>query len=73
MDTKHIESKVGELRSELIEVMQQFSLRNPDLPAQAIMAGLGELLLQFSYSQVGPNMTDKFLDELKQALQRFQQ
>lgn len=63
--------KVTELRANLIDEVTHFVQANPGMPAQAIMAGLGELLIQFSVGQVGPQMTDKFLDELKEAVRHF--
>lgn len=71
MSEIEIRTKVDQLRTELIDVLMGFGARNPALPAQALMAGLGELLIQFSVSQVGPVMTDKFLDDLKEAVKHF--
>jgi len=35
------------------------------------MAGLGELLIQYSVGQVGVDKTQSFLDHLKEAVERF--
>lgn len=37
------------------------------------MAGLGQLVVQFSVSQVGPDMTIRFLDDLREAVRRVEQ
>lgn len=63
--------KAAELRNQMINVMDHFINENPDIPVQVLMAGLGELLIQFSVGQVGSGMTIKFLDDLKEAVQRF--
>lgn len=63
--------KATELRNQLIDVMERFGSENPGIPAQVLMAGLGELLIQFSVGHVGPGMTSKFLDDLKEAVRMF--
>ena len=68
-----INEKVNSLRSELIDVMERFSIANPDMPAQAVMAGLGELLIQFSMSQVGAASTQTFLGHLNEAVRVFEE
>lgn len=71
MSALEMRDKVSKLRSELIDVMERFGMENPEIPAQVLMAGLGELLIQFSVGQVGPGMTSNFLDDLKEAVQTF--
>lgn len=71
MSALEVQNKVGMLRDQLIDVMVRFGSANPGIPAQALMGGLGELLIQFSVGQVGPGMTNKFLDNLKEAIQIF--
>lgn len=66
-----VQAKVQDLREKLIEVVIPFAEANQNLPAQAIMAGMGELLIQLSVPQVGPQLTIKFLGELQEAVQRF--
>jgi hypothetical protein len=66
-----VQAKVQTLRDKLVEVVLPFAEENPELPAQAIMAGLGELLIQLSVPQVGPQMTVKFLGDLQEAVRRF--
>lgn len=56
------------LRDELSGVLIAFASRNADLPAQVLMAGIGELLVQFSVSQVGPGLTHRFLLDLQDAV-----
>ena len=63
--------KATELRNQMIDVMERFGNENPGIPAQVLMAALGELLIQFSVGQVGPGMTSKFLDDLKEAVRKF--
>lgn len=63
--------KATELRNRLIDVMERFGSENPGIPVQVVMAGVGELLIQFSVTQVGPGMTHKFLDDLKEAVHLF--
>lgn len=71
MTPQELQILVQELRDELLDVVIAHGEKHPQIPAQALMAGLGELLLQVSVGQVGPGMTLKFLDDLKQAVQRF--
>jgi len=66
-----LQAKVSELRKGLFEAIDEFILRNPQIPAQIIMAGLGELFVQFSVGQVGPQITDQLLDQLKAAVRQY--
>lgn len=66
-----VQAKVQTLRDKLVDVVIPFAEENPNLPAQAIMAGLGELLIQLSIPQVGPRLTLKFLGDLQEAVRRF--
>ncbi|MVW78078.1 hypothetical protein [Bordetella sp. 02P26C-1] len=68
---KTYREKVQHLRGILIEDLIQFSNKNPGIPAQILMAGLGELLIQYSVDQVGVPKTQTFLDHLKEAVERF--
>jgi hypothetical protein len=43
-----VERKLRALRDKLVDVVVPFAEANPNLPAQAIVAGLGELLIQIS-------------------------
>lgn len=63
--------KATELRIQLIDVMEHFGEKNLDIPAQVLMAALGELLIQFSVDHFGPNITSEFLDDLKEAVRKF--
>ena len=63
--------KATEFRNQMIDVMEHFGNENPGIPAQVLMAALGELLIQFSVDHVGPNITSKFLDDLKEAVRKF--
>ena len=65
------QKKAEELRGLMIDVMEKFSRSNPDVPAQIVMAALGELLIQFSVSQAGPENTMRLLDHLKEAVEKF--
>ncbi|KHK65301.1 hypothetical protein HU755_24010 [Pseudomonas sp. SWRI111] len=65
--------KATALRNQMVDVMERFANENPGIPAQVLMAGLGELVVQFSVSQVGPGMTIRFLDDLREAVQRLGQ
>ncbi len=66
-----IQAKVQTLRDKLVDVVIPFAEENPGLPTQAIMAGLGELLIQLSIAQVGPQLTVNFLGDLQEAVRRF--
>lgn len=57
----------------MVDVMERFANENPGILAQVLMAGLGELVVQFSVSQVGPGMTIRLLDDLREAVQRLGQ
>lgn len=64
--------KATALRNQMVDVMERFANENPSIPAQVLMAGLGELVVQFSVSQVGPVMTIRYLD-LREAVQSMGQ
>jgi len=66
-----LQLKVGQLREQLIDVMENFGRTNPGIPVQAIMGGLGELLIQFSVGQAGKANTLRLLDHLKEAVEIF--
>lgn len=65
--------KATELQNQIVDVMERFANENPGIPAQILMAGLGQLVVQFSVSQVGPDMTIRFLDDLREAVRRIEQ
>ncbi|WP_041931278.1 hypothetical protein [Pseudomonas brassicacearum] len=65
--------KATELENQMVDVMERFANENPGIPAQILMAGLGQLIVQFSVSQVGPDMTIRFLDDLREAVRRIEQ
>ncbi|WP_207284163.1 hypothetical protein [Pseudomonas sp. FW300-N2F2] len=65
--------KATELQNQMVDVMERFANENPGIPAQILMAGLGQLVVQFSVSQVGPDMTIRFLDDLREAVRRVGQ
>lgn len=65
--------KATELQNQMVDVMERFANENPGIPAQILMAGLGQLVVQLSVSQVGPDMTIRFLDDLREAVQRMGQ
>ncbi|UZE05829.1 hypothetical protein [Pseudomonas corrugata] len=65
--------KATALRNQMVDVMERFANENPGIPAQVLMAGLGELVVQFSVSQVGPVMTIRYLDDLREAVQSMGQ
>lgn len=71
LTAESVKAKVEELRGMLIDVIVPFAEANSDLPTQAIMLGLGELLLQISVQQVGPEMTQQFFADLQEAARRF--
>lgn len=65
--------KATELQNQMFDVMERFANENPGIPAQILMAGLGQLVVQFSVSQVGPDMTIRFLNDLREAVRRVKQ
>lgn len=65
--------KATALRNQMVDVMERFANENPGIPAQVLMAGLGELVVQFSVSQVGSRMTIRFQDDMREAVQRLGQ
>ncbi len=68
LELKVVMEKSRELGERLKSVLLDFCEENNTLPAQVVMASLGELLLQFSDSQVGPAMTNEFLIKLQTLL-----
>lgn len=71
MTAQELQEKVGTLRTELIDVVEQFADENDGIPAQAVMAGLGELLIQFSVSQAGKAHTLHLLSCLVEVVEMF--
>ncbi len=65
------QKKTGELRGHMIDVMEEFGRSNQDIPAQIVMAALGELLVQFSVSQAGTANTLHLLEHLREAVEKF--
>ena len=65
------QEKARELRIQMIDAMEAFSSDNPDIPAQIVMAALGELLIQFSVAQTGQANTMHLLEHLREAVVRF--
>lgn len=59
---------VSKLQADLADVLLKYGERHPDIPAQVLMAGLGELLINFSISQAGSQVTLCLLDRLKEAV-----
>jgi hypothetical protein len=68
---KEWQENAGELRGQMIDVIEAFSRDNPNVPAQIVMAALGELLIQFSVSQTGPANTMHLLEHLRDAVVTF--
>lgn len=71
MTPEELRVKTEQLNERLIEVMIKFGEENPQIPAQILMAGLGQLLIQFSISQAGEAHTLLLIEELKGAVLRF--
>lgn len=55
----------NEVRLLCLEVVTEFAQRNPTVPAQSAMIGLGELLIQFSIAHAGVDQTIHLLDSLR--------
>ncbi|MFJ3318969.1 hypothetical protein ACIPLR_26835 [Herbaspirillum huttiense] len=63
--------KATELRIQLIETLEKFSKQHPDIPAQVVMASMGELLIHFSITQVGQAHTLHLISHLTDAVKNF--
>ena len=59
------------VRTQCLETVTQFASDNPGIPAQAVAIGLGELLIQFSVSQLGQEHTHHLLSSLQEAVLLF--
>ncbi|MFZ2998853.1 MAG: hypothetical protein WA071_00765 [Undibacterium umbellatum] len=59
------------LRTRCLDTVTQFASDNPGIPAQAVAIGLGELLIQFSVSQLGQEHTHHLLSSLQEAVLLF--
>ncbi|MES2832470.1 MAG: hypothetical protein V4695_10805 [Pseudomonadota bacterium] len=59
------------LRLQCVDTVTKFVYKHPDLPAQAVMISLGELLIQFSVSQVGKADTLNLLAALQETVHHF--
>lgn len=51
-----------------LDAVTKFAHQNPHVPAQAVMIGVGELLVQFSVSHVGSDHTVHLLNSLRDAV-----
>jgi hypothetical protein len=71
MTAQELQGKAQELNDRLIDVMIAFGEENPEIPAQVLMAGLGQLLVHFSLSQTGEAHTLRLIDELRTAAIKF--
>lgn len=69
--TEELRESVGILRSNCLHTITDFVDNHPNIPAQAVMIGLGELLIQFSVSQVGKAHTLHLLAALRDAVHNF--
>jgi hypothetical protein len=63
------QKKTAALNSQLVDTLVAFAEANPDIPVQIMTAALGELLVNFSVSQVGTANTSRLLDYLKEAVE----
>lgn len=70
MTPESLQSKADELHAQLDEVIYGFCDRNPTIPAQVLMIGIGMLAVQLSLSHVGLNATLKYLRELEVAAKK---
>lgn len=59
------------VRTQCLDTVIQFASNNPGIPAQAVAIGLGELLIQFSVSQLGQEHTHHLLSSLQEAVHLF--
>lgn len=71
MTAQELQGKAQELNERLLDVMIAFGEENPEIPAQVLMAGLGQLLVHFSLSQTGEAHTLRLIDELRAAAIKF--
>lgn len=71
MTPQELQGKAQELNDRLLDVMIEFGQENPEIPAQVLMAGLGQLLVHFSLSQTGEAHTLRLIDELRTASIKF--
>ncbi len=68
---EELQHVAGLLRSQCLDTITSFACNHPDIPAQAVMISLGELLIQFSVSQVGKAHTLHLLTSLQEAVHHF--
>lgn len=59
------------VRTQCLDTVTQFASDNPGISAQAVAIGLGELLIQFSVSQLGQEHTHHLLSSLQEAVTLF--
>ena len=55
----------NKIRLICLDAVTTFAQQNPDIPAQAVMIGVGEFLVQFSVSHVGSGSTIHLLSSLQ--------
>lgn len=68
---EELQQVAGMLRSQCLDTITKFVCKHPDIPAHAVMISLGELLIQFSVSQVGKVHTLHLLTSLQEAVHHF--
>jgi len=66
------QQKATEFRGQLIDVLEKFLEKNPDIPAQVLMGSIGELLIKFSMSQAGKAHTLRLISYLAEAVEHFE-
>lgn len=62
---EELKAASNDIRLICLDAVTTFASQNPDVPAQAVMIGVGELLVQFSMSHVGSRSTIHLLSSLQ--------
>ena len=69
--TEVIQLTVIELRSRILDVVEEFARSHPGVSVQAVLASIGEVFLQLALTHLGPKSTLQFIEHLWEAAGRF--
>ncbi|MBC3832423.1 hypothetical protein H8K33_13030 [Undibacterium amnicola] len=65
---KDLKAASNDIKLICLDAVTKFAHQNPNVPAQAVMIGVGELLIQFSVSHTGCEKTIHLLNSLRDAV-----
>ena len=70
MTIEEAQAHVLALRNLFLDVLLSYGQSHPDVPAQLVLAALGETFINLGVSQLGIHWTKGLCDELKKSVDR---